>query len=403
MDKDAIYQGNVYGGQGRIPVPSNNMNPLAPINILRLIMRRWVAVLVITLLAAGGGFIYIQKAPWIYKAYAEIEMSIRRPRVINNEAVFEEGGVIRDEEVIFNTRFAKFRSPAMERLTTQEYFKRYPDDQINESGKGIGRYMLASLVREVEWSRDPKANIVHVSFESRDGEFAAKLVNVLVHCAGLLMIQENQSVSDEAVKWLVVQVDEQRSTLETVELRLANLRKELQLDSLEQRKAALGQTLISITAEREEVLSTLETRKTVFTFIQELKKTDPNLEMLPTGLPKEAQLNELIRTWRTAHEELLLVSSRYTEIHPEYRKVAEVEARARHRLEQFIEMSERAVQNEIDLLDKQLSQVDNCCSAGSGWSGWNVSGMRLINRIRSCCAVWRRRGFLLMKIRPILK
>lgn len=360
MDKDTIYQGSVSPAQydAKLTTSVDGTNPIGALNLLRLILRRWIAVFLIVLFAIGGGFFYIHKVPRTFEAYAEIEMSIRRPRVTNNEAVFDEGGVIRDDEVIFNTRFAKFRSPAMERLATQEYFKRYPGDQVSETGKGIGKYMLASLVREVEWHRDPKANIVHVSYRNSNGEFAAKLVNVLVHCSGLLMIQENQSVSDEAVKWLVVQVDEQRNDLEEVELQLAGLREELQLDSLQQRKAALGQSTITITAEREQVISTLEARKTVYSFVLELKETDPNLEMLPTGLPKEDQLNELIRTWRAAHEELLLVSGRYTELHPEYRNAAEVESRAKKRLEQFIEMSAKSVQNEIDLLNKQLERVD---------------------------------------------
>ena len=58
-----------------------------------------------------------------------------------------------------------------------------------------------SWIREdVNWSKDPDANIVHVTFESTDPEFAAQLVNILTYCAGELIMQENQALSDEAVK-----------------------------------------------------------------------------------------------------------------------------------------------------------------------------------------------------------
>ena len=73
----------------------------------------------------------------------------------------------------------------------------------------MARYTLAKWIREdVYWSKDPDANIVHVYYESPDPKFAAQLVNILTHCAGVLMMQENQALSDEAVKWLISQVDD---------------------------------------------------------------------------------------------------------------------------------------------------------------------------------------------------
>ena len=210
----------------------------------------------------------------------------------------------------------------------------------------------------MSWSKDPNANIVLVSYKNTDPDFAAQLVNVLTHCAGILMMQENQAVSDEAVKWLMSQVKEQRVSLEEVEKELASLREELQLDSFEQRKAALGQSMVAVAQEKEELISQLASRMTVYDFVSALQDTDPNLEMLPTGLPKEAQLNELIRVWRQANDELTLVADRYTELHPEYRKAEEKEARSRGRLEQFITLSSLAVKNEIKLLEQQVKQVD---------------------------------------------
>ena len=326
--------------------------------ILRIVLRRWVTVVLLTIVGLLVGILYTQLASPIYKAHAELEMSVRRPRVINNEAVFDDINSARDTDAIFNTRFAKFRSPAMEKLAAREYIERYGNLTRTPNGLEIGRYVLALWIREdVNWSKDSDSNIVRVSYESSDPEFAAQLVNVLTHCAGVLMMKENQALSDEAVKWLISQVKEQRASLEEVEKQLASIRKDLQLDSLEQRKTALGQSLVSVSQEKEGLISRLVSRKTVYDFVSGLEDTDPNLEMLPTGLPKEEQLNELIRVWRTANDELVLVSNRYTELHPEYRKTAEKEARSRGRLEQFITLSSMAVQNEIKLLEKQIKQV----------------------------------------------
>ena len=360
MDESRIYQGTVAGSSAPLRSAVNTPSGggfFAPSNLFRMVIFHWKVVLAAVLFGALFGILYLQFTTPVYKAEAELEMNVRRPKVINNEAVFDDS-MLRDEDVIFNTRFAKFKSPAMERLATIEYFKTYPDDLITEDGRGIGKYMLAAFIRDVEWNKDPKANIVRVSYYGGNPEFAAKLVNVLSQCAGLLMMQENRAQSDEAVKWLVSQVQEQRESLESVERALSKLREELQLDALEQRKQVLDQTLVSVSAEREILISTLATRQTVFGFVRELQGTDPNLEVLPPGLPKEDQLAELIQTWRAAHEDLLQAADRYTELHPEYRLAAEREVRARKRLDDFINLSAKSVQNEIELLGKQVKQVD---------------------------------------------
>ncbi|MEN7972428.1 MAG: polysaccharide biosynthesis tyrosine autokinase [Verrucomicrobiota bacterium] len=354
-----IYQGRArhpdYGGNSGRGSPGG----LDSVTLMRIILRRWITLLLFITLGGLAGILYNQLATPVFQAEAELEMSVRRPKVINNEAVYDDINAMRDTDVIFNTRFAKFKSPAMEKLATKEYIRRYGDLKETPQGLKIERHLLAEWVRDdVSWFKEPNANIVRVSYESPDPKFAAQLVNVLTHCAGVLMMQENQALSDEAVRWLISQVDEQRVSLEEVEKQLASIREELQLDSLQQRKSALGQSLGSVSQEKEELISQLASRKTVYDFVSELKDSDPNLEMLPTGLPKGEQLNELVRAWREANDELLLISDRYTELHPEYRKAKEKEARSRGRLEQFITLSSMAVQNEIELLEKQVEQVD---------------------------------------------
>lgn len=303
--------------------------------------------------------LYLLRCTPIYKARAELEMSVRRPRVINNDVVFDDLNSAYDEDIIFNTRFAKFKSPAMESLGSREYINRHPEHTVTITGRKINRYSLSIWIREVEWYKDPTANIVHVSYENSDPEFASQLVNILSDCAGKLMMQENKTQSDEAVKWLVLQAGEQRTQLEAEEKELATLRDQLQMDSLQQQKVALGQALVTVSEEREALISGLASQKTIHAFVSELKDSDPNMEMLPSGLPREAELNERIQSWRTANDDMLQVADRYTKIHPEYKRVAEIEARSRSRLEQFIDLSAKTLQNEIELMEKQIQQVND--------------------------------------------
>lgn len=358
--KQEFISANIYQGGGGVQQPLPASVPESGFSVavmLRLILRRWVTVVLFAILGTLGAVFYIQNVIPFYLAEAELEMSVRRPKVINSDAIYEDPNAVRDTDVIFNTRFAKFGSPAMEKLVAKEFLRVHPEKKVTERGFPITRYTLSKLVRDVRWFKDPDANIVHVSYVASDPLFAAELVNVISHCAGLLMMEENRAQSDEAVMWLVTQASEQRAVVEAVEDELALLREELKLDSIQQQLTALGKALVGVSAEKEELISQLESRKTVYEFVAELRVSDQNLEMLPSGLPKEKELGELIRGWRAANDDLLLAADRYTEIHPEYRAAAELEARARERLNQFIELSAKAVQNEIALLEKQIEQM----------------------------------------------
>lgn len=341
------------GAPGGNFIPSSNSH-----FFLKLVLRRWKTMLLFVLLGILIGFVYIMTARRYYKAEAVIEMNVRRPKVVSSEAVIEDTGTGRDSDAIFNTRFEKFKSPAMEDLAAREFFKRYPEPKSEDNPSGINKYALAEMIRHVEWSKDPDANIVRVSYVSPYPRFAANLVNVLSDCAGQLMMEENQALSDEAVKWLISQVEDKREELESVESQLAEIRKKVQIDSLQQRKDALAQAMGAVAQEKEGLVSKLTGSKTEYEFVAGLKDTEANLEVLPPGLPKEDELNELIRQWREAHDELQQIAARYTSVHPAYRLAEEKDERARARLDQFIDLSAKSVQNEMDLLEKQIKLVD---------------------------------------------
>jgi capsular exopolysaccharide synthesis family protein len=87
------------------------------------------------------------------------------------------------------------------------------------------------------------------------------------------------------------------------------------------------------------------------------------LEELPPGLPKEDQLNELLQAWSSAREKRMQMAGRYREVHPDYLEAEKAEARLKEQLDQFIELSTKAVENEIDLLEKEIEQKDDRAEA----------------------------------------
>ncbi len=328
------------------------------ISIFQLVLRHWQFLLLFTILGLIVAVLYIGYAPKIYEAEAVFEMNVRRPRVINNDAVFDDQNSSRDTDAVFNTRFEKFRSPTMEKLATSEFFKRHESSADRTYPSDVNKRTLAYYLRDAEWVKDADANVVRVSYASPYPLFAVHLVNVLSHCAGELMMEENRLRSDEAVKWLLAQVEEKREELEAVERQLTEVRKTVQLDALQQRQASLVQTMASVSEEREALISRIAERRTIHDFVLGLLDTALDVEMLPTGMPKEDQFNDLLEAWRTAHEEFLTVAGRYTDIHPEYRLAAAKEERALTRLRQFIDLSAKAIQNELNLLERQMDQIN---------------------------------------------
>lgn len=344
----AYYAGTAYGDEpGGIDEEGIDL-----LKLFRVLLRRWHTVLIFLILGGLGALLYINVATPVYQAEAELEMSVRRPKVLNSQAVYEDNVSVRDNDIIINTRFAKFRSPTMEDMVLKEYRHRVTDDE--RSDKTIRTFMR----EQVQWSKDRKSNIVRITAQSPDARFAAQLVNVLNYCAGALMIQENQAQSDGAVQWLDAQVEEQRSQLDKVEQQLAELRKNVQLDSLSQRKTALGEALNEASAERSQVESQLESRKAIYAFVVELNQSGQDLAKLPSGLPKEQELNRLMSEWRDARYNLEQVVGVYTEEHPERRRLEQEEERARERVDEFIGIASEAVKNEIRLFERQLAQLN---------------------------------------------
>ena len=348
------YYDIAYGGE---PAGRDEEEGIDLLKLVRVLLRRWVTVLILLVIGVLGALLYLQLATPVYRAEAELEMSVRRPKVINSQAVFDDSVSARDTDAIINTRFAKFRSPAMETMAWEEYRSRYPDEAIERKA------FEAFMRHQVEWTKERNANIVRVSADSPDARMAAQLVNVLIYCSGELMIRENEAQSDGAVEWLSSQLEEHNAALEQVDKQLADLRRRLQLDSLRQRKEALGEALNEISTQRITVENELEARRTTFRYVEELAAEGQDFKSLPSDLPKAVELNQLVAEWRASVDALAQVSDKYTEEHPEYQRLQGEIDRTHQRLNDFISDLALSIRSDIRLLERQLAQLETRMAA----------------------------------------
>ena len=97
------------------------LGSLHPLRVLRVLRRKWKAVLLALLVAIAGGWFYLSTSPKVYRASGEIEMAQRRPRYMP-----QPGGVIEDNyytpaEETFNTRLRTFSSTAARQLAFERF------------------------------------------------------------------------------------------------------------------------------------------------------------------------------------------------------------------------------------------------------------------------------------------
>lgn len=333
-----------YGADGS----SGDFHGVSFQRVLRIVFRQWKVIVLVALIGFALGFLSLRMTTPLYRAVSEIEMSVRRPRIVQSDAVYEERS---RDDVIINTRFAKFRSPPMEDLVVKNYLTKYPHQDVSE------RLLRQTIRSSVSWSKDNKANIVRVSVVSSDPEFAARLANTLSVSAGELMIRENQALSDGAVKWLQGQVEEQRTNIDKVEAESSHVRQEVQLDALTQRKEALGASLVALSTEYSNQQNQLAKAQTQCDFLKKFQEKTPNLETLPEGLPRQQLLSELIARWRAADEAFRSAAGRYTELHPAYTEAETRLQSARNQLAAFTQTLTQTLDNQIRLLKQQNEQV----------------------------------------------
>ena len=162
-DSGSHYGNAVYGSYGVAAYGGNAADDQIDIMRLNLIgLRRWKTILLIAVLVVGLGFIYLHFATPIYRTSALMEMSVRRPRLVKESAAVIEDASSGDQDVIFNTRLAKFQSLSMRERVAESYLSK--DTAASNSVVSLAG-MLGAIT---SWSVQKNTFIVEVKVEHSD-------------------------------------------------------------------------------------------------------------------------------------------------------------------------------------------------------------------------------------------
>lgn len=286
-------------------------NALDPMRLLQIVRKKWLTILLTLLFALGAAVFYLTKAQALYQAQATIELSMRRPRILNkNDAQIEDAATMMQFSDTMNTRIEKFKKQAMLPHIARLYRELYPDDPIQEEE------LKARLAGGANFMLIRHTLLVRVSFVCRDYEFAIRACNAFAAGAEGSARAENREVSDAAVAWLEVQAQAQKNELEAADKALFDARQTYQMDVLEKQRQTVQSSLLGF----NESLTQLENKgaleQKLLDALEAIELNPEEAGKLPADIPRAADVATALDRWRAAVTERDALLSRYTPQHP---------------------------------------------------------------------------------------
>lgn len=338
----AYYGGAAYGAEVEGGVDM--------MRLLQVGLRRWKTVLLVTVLGVGLGLLYLLLATPVFRASTQMEMSVRKPRLLKESAVIEDTGRA-DQDTVFNTRLAKFRSRAMSERVMARYLSAHPECALSETE------FKDFLEESTEWSVRRKTFIVEVSVDSEQPEFSQTIANLYAECATEMMIEENRASSDNAVSWLQQQADHQKAALVKAEQAIIDYRTQASLDLLRNQKAVSEETLVKLNETLVELESKLITDRSLRGYIDQIKQNPGAVETAPAAIANAEQLQELIASWWEAKLALSTLKERYTVLHPKVKTAEANLVQLRQRLDGYLTTISGTIANGVQLLENQVGDI----------------------------------------------
>ncbi len=312
-----------YGGAYDMQTVSGSIfdNPL---RLLRILLKRWLMVLLCLLFAATAATFYLTKAPKVYRAESLIELSVRRPRFLAQQAAVIEdaGGSAGSTEEIFNTRIQRFRGRTTMTAALHRLLEKHPDAFLQADDKALSdehqqQMQLSRFMNHIQLDLMRRTRIVKITFEHTDPALATAACNAFSEAAVAGAFQENRSSSDAAVVWLESQEKTQREALQKAEEALLTFTTESRIDAIESSRKTVEEALLSFNRSLVEIESEEARERDLLAALEALEISPEEAESLPSDIPRADEIRTVLNQWReviVAREQLL---ARYTENHPD--------------------------------------------------------------------------------------
>jgi len=284
------------------------LGSLDPARLLRVMRRKWLTILLVLIFAGLAAFYYLTTTKKVYRATGLIELSVRRPRIMAQQAAVIEDTAGSQSEEIFNTRIEKLKGREVREDAVARYRKQYPEAR-NDDVLSKGSSPSCTLLR--------KTRLVKIEFSHTDPKFAADFCTAFTEAAEASVYGENRLDSDAAVTWLEGQSLTLRAAVEKADDTLLKYRQENKFDVLESQRKTVDEAL----SDFNKVLVDLESQEAKEReLLNSLLAVEPKPESvgkLPSSTPNAAEIKASMDKWLAAVAARDAMLSKFTVKHPE--------------------------------------------------------------------------------------
>ncbi len=334
-----------------------------PLRLARVILKKWLTVLLCVAFAALAASFYLSKATKIYQAQSLVELSVRRPRILSQQAaIIDDPSATGSSEEIFNTRLQRFRGRAVMQAALDLLRPRFPQIFLDETHADLSEeetreIQIRRLMAGIELSLMRRTRIVQITFSHPDPQIAAAVCNAFAEAAEASVFLENRVSSDAAVAWLEAQELVQRETLQQADDALLAFMTESGLDARESQRKTVEEALLAFNRSLVELESQEARVKDLSSALEALTVDPEQSGTLPSGIPREHELREVLTLWRQAivnREQLL---NRYTANHPEVQATERLIDLYRMQASEVIDQARTTTQANQQLLARQAESL----------------------------------------------
>lgn len=287
------------------------LGSLDPFRMLRIMRKKWVTISLVLVFFGIAATYYLMTTAKVYQATSLIELSVRRPRIMTQQAaVIEDQASGGQSEEIFNTRLEKFKGRAMQEAAVARYRKQHPDSKLrDEDFKKLFASLNLTLLR--------RTRLVKIEFNHTDPQFAADFCAAFAEAAETSVYDENRIASDAAVIWLETQCASQRTEVEKADAMLLKYRQENKIDVLESQRKTVDNALMDFNKVLVDLESQEAKERDLLNTLTAVELKPENAGRLPASIPRADEIKAAMDKWLAALAERDALMSKYTAKHPE--------------------------------------------------------------------------------------
>ena len=308
------YYGGAYGGNSPGQDADSIVGTITFGRILRVIMQRWISVLVFLLVGLVAAFAVYRISPTIYEAKSEFTMDMRRPQNTGNtlgQPDIPDYGSTYEE--VFNTRLSDWRSDKIVTKIVQQYRANYPASTITDNE-------LIETLQGSELELIRHSRLITIAVRSTKAELAASLANAYAGAIESFTDEENKLRCYKAVAQIHEQVEKQKRADDALQKELLSFRTEHKIDNLTAQRDILVQSIQTTTANildmRAKVTAATEWEK----FLQAAQEKPEDFGALPMDVPRSAEIGTAYSKWQQAEMDMTALLAQFTESHPEVKR-----------------------------------------------------------------------------------